>query len=264
MLDTIRQNLLAGALDAIGIWALLIALAAIGTAMMLLPTWRERALRARVRAGAAQLRRARYQAQIRCAQEMAAAATGATATAERHRAAWVAAHTTAEDAWQAFDAADLAAQRATQATAFLTESTGPSAAELVERATGVHRAATAAHDRGELSSQQLADIVAGRNGFDFSLTPGELDARLRLAIRGHLLHTYRQAVAAERAAWREADIAAAARSSLAVEALTAASRAEDSSQPHEIRIPRQRTAASIAPHPDAATSSGWSLLPVTR
>ncbi|GAA1822799.1 hypothetical protein HC028_15345 [Planosporangium flavigriseum] len=203
MLETAQQSLLIGARNALGVWVVLVSLAVFGFALMYAPTWRERMLRARVRAGAAKLRRERHEAQLRCAQELTTAAANATMTAQRRRAAWEAAHTAVESAWRAFEEADAAAHRAAAAAAF----------------------APADGDRDQ--------------------DPSVVELRRLLATREHLLSAYLNASAAERLAWRDADIAVAAKTSLATEALTAAQLAEQPSQPVPVRIPRQRTATSI-------------------
>ncbi|NJC73112.1 hypothetical protein HC031_25835 [Planosporangium thailandense] len=256
MLETAQHSLITGVRDALGVWAVLIALAAIGFAMMFAPGWRERFLLARVRASAAKLRHARNEARRRCAEELAVAAASAAKTAQRRHAAWVAADAATQKAWQAFEAADAAANRALRAAAFATADTEPDEEERSERLAFLQRAARGAYRRGELSAQQLADIVAGRNGFDPGRHPVELETLLLLAVRDHLLHAYRQASVAERAAWRDADIAVAAKTSLAAEAVVATEQAESPQQPLTVRIPRQRVAAS--------TTSLLSLFPATR
>lgn len=256
MLDTAQHSLLTGVRDALGVWAILIVLAAIGSALMFAPGWRERFLLARVRASAAQLRRARSEAQRRCAEELAAAALSAAATARRRHDAWVAADTATQEAWKAFEAADTAARRAVRAAAFTTEAPAPTDEERTERLALLRRVARDAYRRGDLSARQLADIVAGHNGFDPGCNPTELETRLLLAVRAHRLHLYQRASAAERVAWRDAEIAVAAKTSLATEAMVATAQAESPQRATTVSVPRQRTAAS--------TTNAWWLFPATR
>ncbi|NJC73909.1 hypothetical protein HC031_29975 [Planosporangium thailandense] len=214
MHPTSHYSLLIGARDAIGVWAVLVALAAMGFALMHGPRWREHILRARIRSSAARLRRDRYEAQHRCAQELAAAAANAAVTAHRRRTAWADTHAAAEKAWQAFEAADLAARRAVEAAAVATAYANQSHPEDT----------------------------------DLSRHPAVVEMRQRLATRDHLLRAYLDASAAERVAWRAADLAAAAKTSLATEALTAATRVRQH-RPAIMPIPRQRTAGSGLLHP---------------
>jgi hypothetical protein len=158
----------------------------------------------------------------RYADEVAVAADRATVTARRTRLAWEGARDAVEDAWQAFDLADRAATRAAQAAAFALPPCSPTAAELADRERYLHRTATAACRRHELSIRELNDVLAHRRGWDPRLPPGQQEALLRRAVRNRLFVVYREADRAERVAWHAAGVASAAMCSLRAEARSAA------------------------------------------
>lgn len=158
----------------------------------------------------------------RFADELAIAAARAGVTADRRQAEWENAQRAVDAAWDAYEAAENAAKRAIRAAAFPAPETPLTPAEYADREKYLHRAAQAAHARGELDTDQLIDALSHRNGFDPRLHPFEQDALLRRRTRDRLLRVYREAAEAERAAWREADLARAAQRSLDREAAVAA------------------------------------------
>lgn len=167
----------------------------------------------------------------RYAEEIAIAAARAGVTADRRQAEWEGAQHSAEAAWQAYEAADAAARRAIRAAAFPTPQTPLTPAEFATRERYLHRAAQAAHARGEISTDQLIDALSHRNEFDPRLHPFEQDALLRRFGRDRLLRVYQTAAGLERAAWREADLAQAAKRSLDREAAEAARKLAPQDEP---------------------------------
>jgi hypothetical protein len=158
----------------------------------------------------------------RFADELAIAAARAGVTADKRHAEWESAQRAVDAAWDAYEAAEQAAKRAIRAAAFPAPETPLTPAEYADREKYLHRAAQAAHARGELDTDQLIDALSHRNGFDPRLHPFEQDALLRRRTRDRLLRVYQEAAEAERAAWREADLARAAQRSLDREAAAAA------------------------------------------
>jgi hypothetical protein len=155
----------------------------------------------------------------RYAEEIAVAADRAAITAERRRAEWMAAREEVDAAWAAYEEADRVARRATAASAFPVF-TRCRPAEAAERERFLHRAATAACRRQEISVHQLNEALAHR-GWNPRLHPVAQEAALRTAMREHRLTAYRAATAREQETWREAEAAAAALRSLRAEAMDA-------------------------------------------
>jgi hypothetical protein len=158
----------------------------------------------------------------RFAEELATAAARAGVTADKRQAEWENARRAVDAAWTAYEEAESAARRAIRAAAFPTPETPLTPAEYADRERYLHRAAQAAHARGELDTDQLIDALSHRNGFDPRLHPFEQDALLRRCTRDRLLRVYQEAAEAERTAWREADLARAGKRSLDREAAVAA------------------------------------------
>jgi hypothetical protein len=252
------HEFLLGVREALTIWLALVALAVVALACMLAPdrihwlrgvTRRRREAKSRrgaagqpgsgpgvtgrvrrpPRAGGPLVRRRRLAAHAaelgRYADEIAVAAGRAAVTAERCHEEWVAAQRMQEAAWRAYEAADAAARRVLRAAAFPLPATPRTPAEFADRERYLHRAATDAFRRGELSVDQLRDALSHRNGWDPSRHPFEQDAMVRRAAQHRLLRVYQAAAGMERAAWQAAGIAAAARRSLDDEAFQAAQRA---------------------------------------
>ena len=213
------------------IWLLLVLLAVIALAGLSLPrgvrrprqisAWlatnarRKRAIEERKAAEAAE--------SIRYAGEIAVAAQGAAATAERRRELCQQAQAAVESAWQAYQQADAALDRARRAAAYATPAV---LATDAERAQALRRSAQLAHRRGDLSDTQLLDALTNRNGWDAALHPVEQELTLARAAASHRFTAYRQAIEAEQEAWRAADIATAAVRSLRQEVTVAATLAD--------------------------------------
>ncbi|MBF9130800.1 hypothetical protein I0C86_17805 [Plantactinospora sp. S1510] len=160
----------------------------------------------------------------RYAEEVTVAAERSAVTARRRRDEWLAAQEEAETAWQAYEAADAAARRVAAAAVLPEPRTPRTPAEYADRERYLHRAAMAAATRQELSVLQLSDALANRNGWDPRRHPAEQEIVLRRAARDSLLAAHAAAAERERAAWRDAEVAAAAARSLREEAFAAASR----------------------------------------
>lgn len=167
----------------------------------------------------------------RFADELATAAARAGVTADRRQAEWEAAQRAVDAAWQAYEEAESAATRAIRAAAFPTPETPLTPAEYADREKYLHRAAQAAHARGELDTDQLIDALSHRNGFDPRLHPFEQDALLRRLARDGKLRAYKKAAELERTAWHEAEQAKAAKRSLDREAAVAAMNVAPPPQP---------------------------------
>ncbi|MDM4718282.1 hypothetical protein QTQ03_01280 [Micromonospora sp. WMMA1363] len=160
----------------------------------------------------------------RYAEEVAVAATGAIRTARRRREAWLTAQEEADQAWQAYDEAEVAARRFVAAAALHTPRTPRTPAEYAARERWLHQAVVAAHWRGDLSARQLGDVFGHRDGWNPRLHPAEQEIVLTRAVRNGKLAAYRAATARERAAWRDAEVAAEAARALHAEAYAARKR----------------------------------------
>jgi hypothetical protein len=161
---------------------------------------------------------------LRFAGEVAVAADRAAATAGRRRAEWEVAQGRLDAAWEAFDAADRVARQAAKAGAFPLISKRRKPGENVARERYLHHAASAACRNREISIAQLNDVFAHR-GWNPRLHPVVQESLLRQAVRAHRFDEYQKALAAERAAWHEAESAAEALRSLRLEAAAAVTRA---------------------------------------
>ncbi|MBU8858527.1 MULTISPECIES: hypothetical protein [unclassified Micromonospora] len=164
--------------------------------------------------------RVRDRERIRYADEMAVAASRATATAERSRAGWLSAQEEAEATWQAYQAAEEDVRRLTAAAALPLPRTAKTPAEYADRERWLHRAAMDAQWRDEITVRQLSDILGG-NGWDPSRHPVEQELLLRRLVRDNLAARHRAATQREQAAWQAAERAAAAAQSLRDEAFAA-------------------------------------------
>jgi hypothetical protein len=94
-------------------------------------------------------------------------------------------------------------------------------AEYADRERFLHRSATAACRRHELSIHELNDVLAHRNGWDPTRHPVHQEAALSKAVRDRQFMAYREATTRERQAWHTAGVAAAALRSLREEAAAA-------------------------------------------
>jgi hypothetical protein len=156
----------------------------------------------------------------RFAAEMAVAADRAAATAARQRLEWQDAQEAVDAAWTAYEQADAQARRTAAACAFPTPARRRRPGENVDRERYLHRSATAACRRHEISIKQLNEALAHR-GWNPRLHPVVQEAALRNATREHRLTEWRRAADRERAAWASAEAAAEALRSLRAEALAA-------------------------------------------
>jgi hypothetical protein len=219
-------------------------------ALLLAPEGRRRLREMAARAAETRFRRTRLAASAadlsRYADELAVAASRAAVTAERCHQEWVVAHQTREAAWQAYEAADAAARRAALATAYPTPAISGAPEDLAFNQRYLHDAATEAYQRGELTAEQLRDVLAHRDGWDPRRHPCEHEAMLRRAGQQRMLRAYQTASAMERAARHAADTAAAARRSLDDEAFTAALRARQASNRLAAELPRRQRAIAAA------------------
>lgn len=193
----------------------------------------------------------------RYADEVAVAAAGAAQSSRRRRARWLAAQDDADRAWRAYDEAEAAARRLAGAAALAEPHTSRAPAEYAARERWLHRAAMAAHWQGDLSARQLADVLAGRNGWDPRRHPVEQEFVLARVVRDGRLAHWRAAGERERQAWRDAELAADAARALAVEAYAAA----EALRPTPVRSAARATttpaavAATTTPAAVAATGA---------
>jgi len=216
------------------IWLALILLAVVALFALALPrgVHRPRQISAWLAAGAAQKRaeaerRAAEAAEtIRYAEEITVAARGAANTAERRREECQRAQAAVEDAWQAYQRADAALDRARRAAAYGLPETELTDEERADRAQALRRSAQAAYRRGDLSDTQLLDALTHRNGWDPALHPVEQELILARAAVRHRFAGYQAALDAEQAAWQASDIATAAVRSLRMEVASAEALAE--------------------------------------
>ncbi|SDZ29584.1 hypothetical protein SAMN05444365_109111 [Micromonospora pattaloongensis] len=194
----------------------------------------------------------------RYAEEVSVASERAATTAHRRRQEWLATQEAAESAWQAYDAAEAGVRRLTAAAALPLPRTPRTPAEYADREQYLHRAALRAYRRKQLSVGQLIAALAHDDGWDPRRHPVAQELALARIVRDGLRARQRAAAERERAAWRDADIAAAAARSLRDEALAAAARARAARQqlttPPALRRPaarpaRPRTATTaLRPH----------------
>jgi hypothetical protein len=242
------HEFLLGLREALTIWFALIGIAVVALTCMLAPDrLRRRAIRRRDnqaketqkaatdkqsrnrRPRPAQIRRTRLVTEAadlgRYADEVAVAADSAVVTARRRHDDWTAAQHTRDAAWRAFEAADAAARRVLLARAFPVPATPLTPSEYADRERYLHRGATDAYRRGELSIDQLIDALAHRNGWDPRRHPFEQDEILRQVAKHRLWRVYQTAADHEQAAWHAVEVAVAARRSLEEEAFAAKQRA---------------------------------------
>ncbi|MEU4216976.1 hypothetical protein [Actinoplanes sp. NPDC026623] len=159
------------------------------------------------------------------ADQVAVAAEQAAAIARLRRADWLRTQEEVDAAWAAFDAADRDARSSVAAAAFPILRQRRTRAELADRERNLHRRATAACRRRELSIAQLNEVLAHRGGWNPRRHPVAQEAALRAAVREHRFAAYQAATARERRAWQDAERAAAAVRSLRAEALAVQARA---------------------------------------
>ena len=157
----------------------------------------------------------------RYAHEIAIAAEHATTVAQRWHQHWQDAQQRLDHAWQARQDADARLARSRAAAAFAVPEHATTPAQHADRERFLRRTVLAAARHGELPITAVADALAGRNGWNPHLHPADQELHLHRAVAAHLAHRYREATAIERRAWHDAQLAAATRDSLRVEAATA-------------------------------------------
>ncbi|MBB4761060.1 hypothetical protein BJ971_001616 [Actinoplanes digitatis] len=182
------------------------------------------------------------------ADQVALAAEQAAAIARRRRADWARAQDEVDAAWAAFDAADRAARKSVTAAAFPVLKQRRTRAELADRERDLHRRATAACRRRELSIAQLNEVLAHRGGWNPRRHPVAQEAALRAAVREHRFALYRAATDRERRAWQDAERAAATVRGLRAEALAVQSRAGQDVRHPQRWTPTRPAKARIAVH----------------
>jgi hypothetical protein len=254
--DDLLHRFVAGLYDAFGVWLALVGVVVVMVVVVLRPVWREQTLRMSVRAAAAQLRRSRRQAELHRlrsrARHLAVAAQRALLAARDRRADWLTEGHAAEMAWQAFEAADADARRAIRADAFWRLNHEPGGEELDARRRLLRRLVLDAHALGDVSTWQLCQVLAERDGWSVRRPPADLDGMLRRAVRDHRWNVYRQAVAAERAAWEAAEAARGVQAKLAGEASAASA---------EVDRVRRAVRDSVRPSRRRTGAAGWRARP---
>ncbi|WP_406038494.1 hypothetical protein OG799_25925 [Micromonospora sp. NBC_00898] len=227
-MQTVFSTVLPDVPQAAGIWLALLAVAAIAVAALIVRPDRfrsvlgdrisEAAMPSSFELAEEARERARY------AQEVAVAAERATTTAERRRTEWLAVQEEAEATWRAYEAAEEDVRRLAAAAALPLPRTPRTPAEYADRERWLHRAALDAQWRREITVEQLSDIL-GHRGWDPSRHPVEQELLLKRLVRDNLRTRQQVAREREQAAWRAAELAAAAARSLREEAYTATGRA---------------------------------------
>ncbi|MCI4063930.1 hypothetical protein MRQ36_15560 [Micromonospora sp. R77] len=229
-MQTVFSSVLLDVPQAAGIWLALLAVAVVAVAGLIIrpelfrsvfgDRISEAAMPSSIELAEEARERARY------AQEVAVAAERAAATAERRRTEWLAAEETVEEAWQAYEKVEADVRRLAAAAALPLPRTVRTPAEYADRERWLHRAALDARWRGEITVQQLSDIL-GHVGWDPRRHPVEQELLLRRMVQDNLLARHQVAREREQAAWRAAELAAAAARSLRDEAYAATGRTPD-------------------------------------
>ncbi|MFR9775847.1 hypothetical protein ACL02O_07270 [Micromonospora sp. MS34] len=240
-MQTVFSAVLYDVPQAAGIWLALIAVAAIVIAALIVRPGRFRRvfgdrISEAARPSSLDLAvevRERSRERARYAQEIEVAAGRAAASAERRRAEWLAVQEEVEQAWQAYEAAERDVRRLAAAAALPLPRTARTPAEYADRERWLHRAATAAQERGEITVEQLSDIL-GQRGWDSRRHPVEQELLLRRLVRDNVRARHGAVQEREQAAWRAAELAAAAARSLRDEAYAATSPGPERRSPFSI------------------------------
>lgn len=162
----------------------------------------------------------------RYAEEVRVAADRAAAGAERWQQVWQRSADEVDGAWQAWLGADARLRNLVAAAAWGPPVPVRTCDEYAARERFLHRAVAAAAGRGDLPPAAVADAPAGRNGWDARLHPVDQELVIARASVVWLWQRYQQAVAAERAAWHDAELARRTRDSLVREAAATVVHAE--------------------------------------
>lgn len=171
--------------------------------------YRERRRVRRARQAADEAQAVRYAEEIRVAATQAAEAVG------RWQSHWQETSGRVDAAWAAWRAAEAARDRVRATAAFGTPSTPQDPAEYADRERFLHQRLHAAVAGGELP----ADTDPAT--WDATLHPAEQEMALHRAITEHREREYHAAVAAERSAWHDVQLARRSRDSLLREAAQA-------------------------------------------
>jgi hypothetical protein len=220
-------------LQALAIWMTLVAVIAMISVALLLPsTWRRLAVVAAQPSVKTPAPAGTSTVELRLVEnpavpddaarfaEVTVAAQRAAATAARRRGEWEIASDAVDDTWAAYEEADRAARRLDAAAAYPMVTKSRPRTENADRERYLHHAATVACRQRELSIAQLNDVYAHR-GWNPRLHPVAQEAALGRAIRTYRFEAWQRACARERAAWRTADTAADALRCLRAEARAA-------------------------------------------
>ncbi|WP_436531397.1 hypothetical protein [Actinoplanes sp. HUAS TT8] len=198
-------------------------------------------------------RRRRAVETVRYAEEVQIAAARAHESAQRWQNLWQQSETQADHAWQAWQESEHRLTRARTASAFTTPDTPHTTAEYAAREHFLHRSLQAAVADGALPAETLQAAMTSaawspsthsagnpqaphhsaghlqtetpQVSWDPRLHPVEQEFVLLKAINEHRRSAYRQAAAAERAAWHDTQLAFTARDSLRREAAAAETQA---------------------------------------
>jgi hypothetical protein len=181
-------------------------------------------------------------------ERVALATAQAVAAAARRRAEWLRAQERLDAAWSAFDAADRQARRCAGAAVFPVLRQRRTPAEIADRERNLHRLATAACRRKELSIGQLNDILAHRDGWNPRRHPVAQEASLHAATREFRYAAYRAAVERERRSWQDMERATVTLRSLRAESLLVRAHAGRDLRPVQPRVPAPRAKARLAVH----------------
>jgi hypothetical protein len=212
VVNVVMQRFTQGMGVAFSVWTVLIGVSVIAVVVAMARGWREALLRARVRAAASTLRRARARERAELlaafAGEVTEAQRLATQSVRERRDEWEAARRTLEAAWQARCAVDVVAARLAFAAlpsnpepSETVDAQQPDLVELAGRGRLLRRQATEAYRRGDLSGSQLVEVLTGRGAWSARHDLVELETRLCMAARDHRRRQYQAAVDAERTAW---------------------------------------------------------------
>ncbi|MFI5937319.1 hypothetical protein [Actinoplanes sp. NPDC051494] len=166
-------------------------------------------------------RRAEAAATVRWAGELDVAARRAERAAELWQTRWTDTEAAVETGWQAWQDAQDRLDRVLTATAFRKPFSVPTPTEYAGRERYLHRAVSAAADRGDLPVSAVADAYAGR-GWDARLDPFDQELAVLRAAVAHRGAGYRRAVAEEQRAWHDLHLARTVRADLHTQRATAA------------------------------------------
>ncbi|WP_305787877.1 hypothetical protein, partial [Symbioplanes lichenis] len=178
---------------------------------------------------------------IRYADELRVAAQRAERGAQRWLEHWQDSEQKVSATWQAWLDAQARLDRAHTAAAFRTPWTAPTPTEYAARERWLHQTVSAAAERGELPATALAD-----HNWDARLHPVEQELVVLRTSAAHLLAEHRRAVAAEQAAWHDAQLARRTSENLRLEAAAATLRAIPARKTVAARPERRTARAAVA------------------